>query len=128
MANPNIITTVNSYDAGLDGNIRLTGHGYPIQIRLQEREPTSFNFPNVYVASRDGQEVQTPLVSTSRTEVPIGIDLLGPYAFEQHANNSGIQGYNSILKINTGLANMGPGGSLRRSAFEVLKMIQIAPV
>ena len=119
MANPNIITTVNSYDAGLGGNIRLTGHGYPIQIRLQEREPTSFNFPNVYVASRDGQEVQTPLVSTSRTEVPIGIDLLGPYAFEQHANNSAIQGYNSILKINTGLANMGPGGSLRRSAFEV---------
>ena len=119
MANPNIITTVNSYDAGLGGNIRLTGHGYPIQIRLQEREPTSFNFPNVYVASRDGQEVQTPLVSASRTEVPIGINLLGPYAFEQHENNSAIQGYNSILKINTGLANMGPGGSLRRSAFEV---------
>jgi hypothetical protein len=119
IANPNIITTVNLYDAGLGGNIRPTGHGYPIQIRLEEKEPTSFNFPNVYVASRDGQEVQSPLVTMSRTEVPIGIDLLGPYAYESHSLNSDISNYNATLKINTGLANMGPGGSLRRSAFDI---------
>lgn len=121
LANPNVITTVNSYDAGLDGNTRPTGHGYPIQIRLEEREPTSFNFPNVYVASRDGQEVQEPLLTMARTEIHKGVNLLGPYAFEQAEGvvNFNIAGYGHLLKINSTLSDMGPGGSLERSAFDI---------
>lgn len=127
LANPNVISNFDLYDQTLQGSIRPTGHGYPIQIRLEEREADSFNYPNIYVASRDGSEVQDPLVTKARTSIDYGKNLLGPYVYETMSGNPAITGLDfssdifarAMQNVNPSLLEQGTGG-LRKTAYEVI--------
>lgn len=69
-----------------DSFVTSTGDNFPIQIRLEEIEPESYNYPNVSFDTVLGEEVQRPLVNDSKTEIVISRQLLGPFSVEEDTN------------------------------------------
>lgn len=69
-----------------DSFVTSTGDNFPIQIRLEEIEPESYNYPNVSFDTVLGEEVQRPLVNDSKAEIVISRQLLGPFNVEENTN------------------------------------------
>jgi len=94
LANPNV------------KNLLSETTGKKLQVKVTERSYDKFNYTNVAIQSKFGEEIQTPIVNDSKTEFVYSFQLMGPY--EQtpldperldQINESGFMSYSAGLTL-----------------------------